>query len=198
MILIVGRTCSGKNTYLEHLLSNGDYKKLISYTTRPKRNNEVDGIDYHFIGKNDIPEMEKRKTLLFKTEIGGYEYFTVEEDFNKYFDNGVKIVDPKGVQDILKYLIDNDIKDFVEVHYITTKVDECFGIGAVEYIDDFDVRKERYLKRGGSPYDFINRHKAEDLRFMNFEFMINRLIRENKVNISNFKDSKIIKILYKG
>ena len=48
MIVLVGKTCSGKDSIKKELINLG-MKNIVTYTTRPLRNGEVNGVDYHFI-----------------------------------------------------------------------------------------------------------------------------------------------------
>ena len=47
----MGKSASGKDTIYNELRNDKtlDLKTIPLYTTRPKRNGEVEGIDYHFI-----------------------------------------------------------------------------------------------------------------------------------------------------
>ena len=37
MLIILGKTASGKNTIVNKLVKNYGFKQLVTYTTRPKR-----------------------------------------------------------------------------------------------------------------------------------------------------------------
>lgn len=52
IILLVGPSGSGKTTIGKELESKG-IKQLVSYTTRPMREGEVDGRDYYFLENRD-------------------------------------------------------------------------------------------------------------------------------------------------
>lgn len=45
---LIGQSASGKST-VERELAKIGYPRIISYTTRPMRQNEKEGVDYHFI-----------------------------------------------------------------------------------------------------------------------------------------------------
>lgn len=48
VLILTGPMCSGKTTIAKTLEHYG-YKRIVTYTTRPKRDGEIDGIDYNFI-----------------------------------------------------------------------------------------------------------------------------------------------------
>ena len=57
LIIISGTTCAGKGTVIKKLLEKNDNLTLsISYTSRPKRENEIEGVDYYFVTKEEFEE----------------------------------------------------------------------------------------------------------------------------------------------
>lgn len=52
-LILVGAGGSGKDFFAKKLIEKGA-KKSVSYTTRPIRDNEIDGIDYHFISEEEF------------------------------------------------------------------------------------------------------------------------------------------------
>ena len=57
-ICLVGKSCSGKDTIARELVKLG-YERILTYTTRPQRPSELDGVDYHFITENEFKDMIK-------------------------------------------------------------------------------------------------------------------------------------------
>lgn len=51
LITITGSSGAGKDTVARMLSDLGGYKVLCSYTTRPKREGEIDGVEHHFVEK---------------------------------------------------------------------------------------------------------------------------------------------------
>lgn len=47
MIILVGKSCSGKDTVVKELTKMG-YNKIVTCTTRPPRPGEINGREYHF------------------------------------------------------------------------------------------------------------------------------------------------------
>ena len=69
MLIIVGGAGSGKTTVLRALAKKG-YRRIVTYTTRPPRNNEIDGIDYNFITEEKFSQLAQKG---FFVEISEYE-----------------------------------------------------------------------------------------------------------------------------
>ncbi len=55
IVVIAGPSGAGKNSVLEGVLRNcNECARLVTATTRKPRDGETDGVDYHFISKNDF------------------------------------------------------------------------------------------------------------------------------------------------
>lgn len=84
MIFIAGKTCSGKTRIVSELCKKFGYKKIVTYTTRPIRNKEVDGIDYHFISEEEfekkIEEGFFAEYKVYDAEFGRCHYGVATED----------------------------------------------------------------------------------------------------------------------
>lgn len=108
MIVILGESGCGKSTVEKVLVESYGYKKIISYTTRPIRHGEFDGIDYHFITQDEF--IEKQKNGFF-VEVGIYNdwyYGTAKEDCT---DDKVAVVTPHGMRQ-LKLVEDINVISF--------------------------------------------------------------------------------------
>lgn len=73
IIAIVGASGSGKTTLVNHIQKTLGIPALISYTTRPMRPGETDGIEHWFVTESDMPTRSK---MLAYTKFGGYHYWT--------------------------------------------------------------------------------------------------------------------------
>lgn len=75
LILFCGPSGSGKTTIVHHLLNNNNYTSFsVSATTRSKRNNELDGVDYYFLAVE-----------AFKNKIANDEFVEWEEVYTNGF-----------------------------------------------------------------------------------------------------------------
>lgn len=55
IIVLMGKTASGKNSVCRELENRG-ISRIITYTTRPIRPGEKDGVSYHFISEDEFME----------------------------------------------------------------------------------------------------------------------------------------------
>ena len=102
--LILGHSGSGKSTIRNALTSHG-IKKIITYTTRPPRVSEVDGIDYNFIDQDLFKKMDGDNLFIGTTCYVGNYYSTLKEDLGKNNNKDsdcVIVVDKEGVLAIKK------------------------------------------------------------------------------------------------
>ena len=60
MIVIIGESASGKTTLQKRFVeANPEYHGVVSYTTRPMRPGEQDGVDYHFVTMDQFQKMKQ-------------------------------------------------------------------------------------------------------------------------------------------
>ena len=64
MLVIVGPSASGKTQIVQELIKTYHMEKLVTYTSRAPRVNEVEGRDYHFISKDDFEEKIKNNFFI--------------------------------------------------------------------------------------------------------------------------------------
>jgi guanylate kinase len=59
--------------------SDDNISESISYTTRPPRRGEENGIHYHFINSNEFQQMDKANKFIESAEVHGFHYATSAE-----------------------------------------------------------------------------------------------------------------------
>ena len=159
MIGIMGKNGAGK-TFLANQLYALGFNRNIGYTTRPMRNNEVNGLDYHFISKQDFEEyIAQRRFIDYKIRNGHY-YGMMTENF----DNNTILL--AGDYD---------------------KIQKATGYDIVRiYIDaDLERRYSRVLTRNDSPQEVFDRFHSENFSYL-FDF--NAVFIDNNFDNSSSLD----------
>lgn len=84
-----------------------DLRHSISYTTRPPRVNEIDGVDYHFVSEEMFVKMVERGEFVEWALVHGNRYGTAEETLRRYEAEGIDVIldiDVQGAGQIGKKL----------------------------------------------------------------------------------------------
>lgn len=82
---VMGKSATGKDTIYQKLLTESklELKRIIPYTTRPIREGEVPGREYHFCTEEDVQKLENEGRIVelraYDTVYGIWKYFTVDD-----------------------------------------------------------------------------------------------------------------------
>lgn len=81
---VMGKSASGKDTIYKKLLERMPGLKTVTlYTTRPIRDGETEGVEYHFTSEDRLEEFRKENRLIeertYQTVHGPWSYFTVDD-----------------------------------------------------------------------------------------------------------------------
>ena len=92
LIVISGPAGSGKGTVCSHLLKTGDFAFSVSATTRAPRPGEQNGINYHFISKEEFISRINDGDMLEYTEYCGNFYGTPKKEAEAVLDSGKNLI----------------------------------------------------------------------------------------------------------
>ena len=101
---------SGKTTLLQHLLrSFKDLKFSVSFTTRPPRQGEQEGVDYFFTDRSTFLNMVDRGEFLEWAEFNGHLYGTGRDFVQRQLDAGKDVIldiDVQGARQVKSKIAD--------------------------------------------------------------------------------------------
>lgn len=114
ILLLVGKTCSGKTTIEQELIKKG-MKSVVSYTTRPKREGEIEGINYHYISEKEFLEKELEGFFAETTSynVASHETWYYGSAMEDLTDNKVMIINPEGLREIKEMTTINPIAFYI-------------------------------------------------------------------------------------
>ena len=103
LTILMGKSATGKDTLQQQLAKDYDIERVVTATTRPMREGEQDGRDYHFKTDAEFNELIATGSLIEYTEFNGVKYGCPKSsvDFDK---DQCIILEPEGVQNFIKEL----------------------------------------------------------------------------------------------
>jgi len=103
--IITGPSGVGKNTIINELSNHLDFYFSVSHTTRPRRENEIDGKDYYFITEDEFKNLIKSDQMIEYEQYGDFYYGTSKEELSN--ESSIIILDLE-VNGATKLLEDNN------------------------------------------------------------------------------------------
>lgn len=92
LIVITGKTASGKDTIISRILAHyPNLKRIVTTTSRTMREGERDGVEYHFISRANFEQEIKNNEFLEYVKYGGNFYGTQRKEFSAKTDTLWKI-----------------------------------------------------------------------------------------------------------
>ena len=153
LILVIGRSGAGKDTLVRYAQADFGAKAVPSYTDRPMRPNETDGIEHTFLTREQFDELLKTEQVFAYTKIGetGYRYCTTVKMLKEFDSDTVfYVIDPAG-------------------YYFCEKFKDEFNMKVVYVCADRFVRENRANRRNGETATWLKRSADEDEQFTAFE-----------------------------
>ena len=93
LVVISAPSGTGKTTLVRALLaSNNNMVASVSYTTRTKRANELDGEDYNFVTNDVFESMIANGDLLEYAKVFGNHYGTPKKEVNEQLSSGHNVI----------------------------------------------------------------------------------------------------------
>ena len=177
LLVISSPSGTGKTTICKKLL---EYDKNIhlsvSVTTRKKRKNEVEGIDYYFRSKKDFLNLKSQNSFIENAFVFENYYGTLKSEVLEQLENGIDVlidIDWQGTRQITQVMKGNLIKIFL----LPPSIDEL---------------KKRLSKRNSDSIKEINFRMSKALKeikhFDEYDYV---LVNDNLENTFQ----KIVKII---
>jgi len=111
MLVLIGPSASGKTEVAKILIEKYKMKRMVTYTTRPIRINETNGVDYHFVTVDQFIKMKEADEFVETTFYNNNYYGSRKKDISN---DKVVILDPSGLKSFYGALKDKIIAVFLE------------------------------------------------------------------------------------
>ena len=184
LIILSASSGAGKSTICKDLLKkNKDWRFSISATTRPMRDNEVDGKDYYFFSKEKFEHKEKFGEFIECEWVHGNRYGTPIEPIENALDDGQILlldVDVKGAMNLIEEFEEDVISIFIEPPGINVQ-------------DKLESLNERLVTRGGYSETLIKQRLKRFELELSFKEKFNFSFINEDLNETTKEIDKVIK-----
>lgn len=104
LFVLQGPSGSGKTTQAAHLAREKNFEKIITATTRPPREGEMNGRDYYFLDEKTYDARLKNGELLAPTAIHGARYGIPKADLlsiiGSHTRHAIVVLDDRGAEEL--------------------------------------------------------------------------------------------------
>lgn len=166
LFCIMGESSAGKDTLIQRLCQLCNFKQLISYTTRPRRDNE--GATHIFVDDTFYQQAKQNDEIAAYTNINNYHYWsTIEQLYN----SDLYTLDPDGVKSLRSLNLPN-----LKIVTVYINVPE-------------DIRRDRAMERGDNPLTYRERCMSERNQFkdmkknMDVDYVIPNIDKANAISV---------------
>lgn len=102
MIVVSAPSGCGKGTILAEVLKDDDFYYSVSATTRSPREGEVNGVNYHFISRDEFEKLIDQNGMLEYAEYCGNYYGTPKKILEDKMNAGINVILEIEVQGAMK------------------------------------------------------------------------------------------------
>ena len=161
ILILVGKQATGKSTIANKLSG----RRLITYTTRPKRPGEINGVDYYFISEQEffkyINDDQFLEWCSYDTVGGKWYYGSLKED---YYTADFVILNPIGLKAVKKAGI-----PYLGVLLTCTEEEQAM----------------RLLNRGDDPSEVKRRIEADNKDFEGIDKLVDVVIDTTNITVDD-------------
>ena len=191
MVILSSPSGVGKTTLTKKIQQKyQSFKISVSYTTRPPRSNEVNGVDYHFVKKDEFEELIKENKLYEYAKIFENYYGTLKKNVDETLKKNDIIfdIDWQGTKQLSKF---KNLK-LIKIFLITENKEETKKRLKNRNQNTASELEKRYNSfdeeiKYWNDYDYILINKNLEVCFKQIE----NIILNNKKNFSIFSQTAL-------
>lgn len=181
LYVIMGKSATGKDTVVEKLQGRlrekygKGLRQIVDYTTRPVREHEQNGVDYHFVTIEQMEELKAAGKVIecrcYQTIHGPWYYFNVDDgQFDLERENCLMITTLEGYAQIKEYFGEEkvvplylEISDRTRMHRAMEREDKQSQPKYAELCRRFLADNEDFTEERLTELGITTRYSNEDL-----------------------------------
>ena len=193
LIIISSSSGTGKTTICKKLISSDKNLYLsISVTTRNKRDNEKEGVDYFFKSKKDFLNLKKQDMFLENALVFDNYYGTLKNQVINKLKYGTDVIidiDWQGTRQINKYMEGNVVKIFLLPPSLEELAKRLSNRGS-ESLEEIKFRMSKAVKeiKHFEEYDYvlINNDITDTFIKINKILEVERMKLKHQISLKKF------------
>lgn len=150
IIALFGEAGTGKDSIQNYLCQTYHFNPIISYTTRPPRQGEIEGISYHFITDEEFLNKTLNGDMLEATSFNGWFYGTALSTLKEDIIN-IGVFNIEGI----KILVENSQLEILPIK--------------IETEDRLRITRQLYRENNPNCLEICRRFLADTKDFNNFK-----------------------------
>ena len=176
LIVISGPSGAGKGTICKRFMEkNKEVVLSVSATTRSPRQGEVDGVNYHFMTKEQFKDKIKSDDFLEYAEVYDNFYGTPKSNVNELLESGKDVILEIDIQGALK--VKENAEDGIFIFILPPSMEEL---------------KQRIIKRGSETEESLMKRFKSAYKEINFVSKYNYAVVNDEVETAVEKLESII------
>lgn len=180
MLVLIGKSASGKDRISRELVDKHGYSKIVRYTTRPRRKGEKDGDTYYYISDEEFKHKIDNNFFVewksYNTIDGVWYYGTSWEDMENLSNKTVIILPPDRYKEVIKNI---DSKKITSLYIYANN----------------ETLKKRLEKRGDNKDEAKRRLEHDNEDFKVVETIVDKIVYNNDGTAMKDVLNKILEIM---
>ena len=163
--ILSGCSASGKDTILKEVVKKSNIVPIISTTSRPMREGEVEGREYYFKTYRECEKLLQDgmfiESRMYNTKNGSWLYGITKDSIDLKSDNEyIVIVDAQGRDTLIDYLLNNNVdRDNIRTYYIDSSARERLLRSLSREINADTEQVLEMCRRTIADYDEVEKYK---------------------------------------
>lgn len=185
----------GKTTITNLLLEEIPFlRKITTYTTRQKRKNEIDGVDYVFLKKEEFEKLISENAFLEYALVHGNYYGTPKKDVFDLLEKGfdvILVIDVQGMKQVKQIY-----PDVITIFILPPSIDELINRMKIRGESEEEIQKRLKTAEKEIPYwkeyDYlVINDNLLDAKDKIKSIIISQRCKTSKFDINFIKDEKL-------
>lgn len=185
LIVFTAPSGAGKTTLVKHVLSQMPDKVAfsVSATTRKQRSNEKNGVDYHFISREEFERrLQQNEFLEWQEVYDGNFYGTLLSEITRIWKEGKAVifdVDVKGALNIKKIYENQALTVFVKPPSLA-------------------IIRERLMQRNSETNEMLEKRIAKAAMELQYESLFDTVLLNDDITEAKTKSIEIVSSFLEG